>query len=142
MKIEGATFAAGAVFWYGSAGVYWWLSEETVGSTALVFTGMLATIVGAYLLTTSRRMEPRPEDRGDADISDGAGELGFFSPGSWWPIAMAGAATITGFGLAFVAWWLVIIGVGLLVTTIVGLTFEYYTGLGRSDGQPTAATEH
>ena len=138
MKIEGATFAAGAVFWFGSAAVYGWLSQEPVGTTALAFTGALATLVGGYLLLTARRMEPRPEDRGDADISEGAGELGFFSPGSWWPIAMAGATTLTAFGLAFVAWWLVIIGLGLVMMTVVGLTFEYYTGLGRMDGQQTA----
>lgn len=138
MKIEGTTFAAGAVFWYGSAGVYWWLSQETVGTTALVFTGALATIIGGYLLLTARRMEPRPEDRGDADVAEGAGELGFFSPGSWWPIAMGGAATVVGFGLAFVAWWLVFIGIGLLLMSVIGLCFEYYTGLGRMDGQQTA----
>ena len=138
MKIEGATFAAGAVFWYGSGAVYWWLSQETVGTTALVFTGALATIVGSYLLSTARRMEPRPEDRGDADITEGAGELGFFSPGSWWPIAMAGAASVMGIGLAYVAWWLVLIGIGMMITFVIGLTFEYYTGLGRMDGQQTA----
>ncbi len=138
MKVEGVTFAAGAVFWFGSGAVYWALSQETVGTTGLVFTGFMATIVGSYLLATARRMEPRPEDRGDADVSDGAGELGFFSPGSWWPIAMAGAATIIGFGMAYVAWWLVIIGAGLMLMTVVGLTFEYYTGLGRTDGQQTA----
>lgn len=137
MKIEGATFAAGAVFWFGSAAVYGYLSQETVGTTALVFTGFLATIVGAYLLVTARRMEPRPEDRGDADVSEGSGELGFFSPSSWWPIAMAGAATVAGIGMAYVSWWLILIGVGLVLMTVVGLCFEYYTGLGKNDGQPS-----
>ena len=31
-------------------------------------------------------MDPRPEDRKDGEIADGAGELGFFPPYSWWPL--------------------------------------------------------
>ena len=35
--------------------------------------------------------EPRPEDRMDGEIADGAGELGFFPPYSWWPLWCAAA---------------------------------------------------
>jgi len=138
MKIEGYTFAAGAAFWFPAAAIYWVLSREEVGTTGLVFSGFLATIIAAYLISTSRRMEPRPEDRSDAEITEGAGDVGFFSPGSWWPIAIAGAASVMGVGLAYMAVWLMLIGFGLLLITVTGLLFEYYVGLGREDGQQVA----
>ena len=100
---------------------------EVIGLTALILTGGLAFIVGSYFWFISRRIDPRPEDRSDADIAEGAGELGFFSPGSYWPIIIAGAAGITGFGIAFAQWWLVAVGLIGVLASVGGLLFEYYT---------------
>ena len=44
-----------------------------------------------------------PEDRPDGEIADGAGEIGFFSPGSYWPFGLALAAAIAGLGLVVLA---------------------------------------
>ena len=55
-------------------------------------------------------MDPRPEDRKDGEIADGAGELGFFPPYSWWPLWCAMALGTMVFGTAMGAWWLLIIG--------------------------------
>ena len=55
-------------------------------------------------------MDPRPEDRKDGEIADGAGELGFFPPYSWWPLWCALALGVIVYGTAMGAWWLVIIG--------------------------------
>ena len=49
-----------------------------------------ALIVGTYFRFVARRLEERPEDNPEAEVSDGAGDVGFFSPGSYWPIALAG----------------------------------------------------
>ena len=76
----------------------------------------------------SRRIEPRPEDREDAEISDGAGEMGFFSPGSYWPIAMAGSVALAGVAMAFFHVWLIVIAGVLILVTVGGLVFEYHTG--------------
>ena len=43
------------------------------------------------------------------EIADGAGELGFYSPHSWWPLPVGFFAAITFLGIIF-GWWLVIIG--------------------------------
>ena len=43
-------------------------------------------MMSLYLGFHAARMEPRPEDRKDGEIADGAGELGFFPPYSWWPL--------------------------------------------------------
>ena len=56
---------------------------EWAGTTALVLTGGLTLIIGTFFRFVARRLDTRPEDYEDADIADGAGELGFFSPHSW-----------------------------------------------------------
>ena len=127
MKVEGWLFAAGFFFFAIAAVIYGLLAEEPVGTVALAFTAGLAFLVGYYLLFTARRIDPRPEDSKTAEIVDGAGELGFYSPHSWWPLAVAGAAAISFLGVA-VGWWLFIIGAGVAVLAVIGLVFEYYRG--------------
>src|SRR6266576_6705716 len=134
MKIEARVFLMIAVFCWIIAGVYGYWSNKTdghvevAGLAALILSGGLMAIAGSFFWFVSRRIDPRPEDRPDAEIAEGAGDLGFFSPGSYWPIGIAGAATITGVGLVFVQIWLVVIGVVALGFTVGGLLFEYYVG--------------
>ncbi len=65
------------------------LAQEPVGVAGLFLTGGLSLIIGTYFRFVSRRLEERPEDNPEAEVSDGAGDVGFFSPGSYWPIALA-----------------------------------------------------
>jgi len=127
MKVEGWLFAAGFFFFGIAAVIYGVLAGEPVGTVALAFTAGLAFLVGYYLLFTARRIDPRPEDSKTAEIVEGAGELGFYSPHSWWPLAVAGCAALTFLGVA-VGWWLFIIGAGASVLAVIGLVFEYYRG--------------
>ncbi|MEX2288895.1 MAG: cytochrome c oxidase subunit 4 [Mycobacteriales bacterium] len=140
MKIEGYLFAFIAVFLVPTTIVYWVLSGDPTGTTCLALSIGLAFMVGYYLLFTARRMEARPEDRPDAEISEGSGEIGFFPPHSWWPIAMAGAFTVTCLGL-IMGPFLVMIGGLFLVITVLGFLFEYYVGINRSQGQTLGALE-
>ncbi|HWO69028.1 MAG TPA: cytochrome c oxidase subunit 4 [Umezawaea sp.] len=128
MKVEARIFDLITVFSFLMAVVYGVWSKEPVGIVALALTGGLALIVGTYFRFVSRRIEQRPEDNPNAEISDGAGDLGFFSPGSYWPIALAGSAAIAGLALAFWHIWLLVIAVVMLLITIGGLVFEYHTG--------------
>jgi Cytochrome c oxidase subunit IV len=107
---------------------------EVVGTTALILTGGMAFIIGSYFWFIARRIDPRPEDRLDADIAEGAGELGFFSPGSYWPFAIALTATLAGLGLAFSEYWLLAGGLVGVLFAVGGLLFEYYT---RGHTSPT-----
>jgi hypothetical protein len=127
VKVEGLLFAGGAAFFTISGVVYWMMSQEPAGTAALAFTAVLAFLVGYYMLFTGRRIDPRPEDQLDAEIADGAGEMGFFSPHSWWPLAAAGSAAIAFLGIVF-GWWLFIIGAGCGVLAVVGMVFEYHRG--------------
>lgn len=131
MKVESRVFDVLTVFFFVSAIVYGFMSKEPAGVTALTLTGGLALIVGTYFRFVSRRLEARPEDDPHAEVSDGAGEVGFFSPGSYWPIGVAAAASLTGVGLAFFYLWLMISGVVVLLVTVGGLVFEYHLGPGH-----------
>ena len=128
MKVEGWLFAAGCFFFALAAVVYGAVSDgEPVGTVALAFTAGLAFLTGYYLLFTARRIDRRPEDDVSGEIADGAGELGFYSPHSWWPLPVGFFAATIFLGI-IIGWWLVIIGVIGGALAVIGLVFEYYRG--------------
>ncbi|GAA3397657.1 cytochrome c oxidase subunit 4 [Cryptosporangium minutisporangium] len=137
MKSESRIFNLLAVFLFASAAVYGvWTSKtvyatDWVGTTALVLSGLLCGMCGQFFSLVARRIEPRPEDRSDAEIAEGAGDLGFFSPGSYWPFGIAVAASVTGLGVAYWFPWLIALGVIAVLMTVTGLLFEYYTKPGE-----------
>ncbi|MEJ7649180.1 MAG: cytochrome c oxidase subunit 4 [Nakamurella sp.] len=101
---------------------------EKVGIVALYLTAGLTFLIGSFLWFTGRRLDgPRPEDH-DAEIAEGAGDLGFFSPGSYWPFTLAASAAVFAVATAFLLVWLMIIMAGLLLMSVVGLIFEYHRG--------------
>jgi hypothetical protein len=91
----------------------------------------MAFIVGYYVLFTASRIDARPEDREDAEIAEGAGEVGFFAPHSWWPMALAFSSALTASGIVFGA-FLIVIGAFSLLIALSGLLFEYYVGVNRT----------
>ena len=105
---------------------------EWVGTVALLLSFLLLAMCGGFFWFVSRRIDLRPEDRPDAEISDGAGEVGFFSPGSYWPFGIALAAAIAGLGLVFWQFWLLGVGLVAVIFAACGLLFEYYTGTRRT----------
>ena len=127
MKIEGRIFALGPVFFLLLAPIYWFLSRDPIGTTALALCGGLTFLVGFYLLYTAKRVYPRPEDREDAEIDEADPEYGFYSPHSWWPLVMGFATFLVVIGLIF-AVWIVVFGVVVLALALVGWLFEYYRG--------------
>jgi hypothetical protein len=134
MRTEYKIFGAVAAFLFAMAALYAaWTNGQTnrvemVGTVALILSGLLCSMCGGFFWFVARRIDLRPEDRADAEIADGAGEVGFFSPGSYWPFGIAVATATAGAGLAFVQWW--IVGAGLIgvVVSACGLLFEYYSG--------------
>jgi cytochrome c oxidase subunit IV len=127
VKAEAWIFGSLTAFFAIVTPVYWWMSNDETGTSALTLSFGLSVLITFYLGYNARHMEPRPEDRGDADISDGAGEIGFFSPHSWWPLACGLSLAVCVFGVVF-GWWLFIIGVGTGIVSLCGLIFEYYRG--------------
>jgi hypothetical protein len=90
-------------------------------------TFFLSLLVAFYLAVTARRMDARPEDRKEAEIADGAGELGFFPAYSWWPLWCAMTLGVVVLGVVF-GWWLFIAGCAVGIITLSGFIFEYYRG--------------
>ena len=127
MKVEGWLVLGCAVFFGGADVVYWYVSKDPTGTTALALAVGLALLAGFYVLFTGRRLPLRPEDDNAGEIVQGTGEVGFFSPHSWWPlwVGLAAATVALGFAIGF---WLVLIGVLALVFTAIGFVFEYYRG--------------
>jgi hypothetical protein len=134
MKVEARIFELLTVFFIIVACVYAFFTGQSstgvewAGTTAIVLTAGLTLIVGTYFRFVARRLDLRPEDYEEAEIVDGAGDLGFFSPGSFWPICLAGAAALTAIGFAFFQLWLIAIGVICILTAAAGLVFEYHIG--------------
>ena len=140
MKVEALVFGVTALFvwlfsplyWYLSAGddnagIGGWTDGDWTGTTALVMTALLASMAFGYLYFHASRMEERPEDRLDGEIADGAGELGFFPPFSWWPLWCALCLSVMVLGTVF-GWWLFGVGAALGGIATAGLVFEYYRG--------------
>ncbi|BBY83229.1 cytochrome c oxidase subunit 4 [Mycolicibacterium pulveris] len=135
MHLEARLFEFLTAFFVLSAIVYGTLTQlfgpggvEWAGTTALVMTAGLTLITGTFFRFVARRLDTRPEDYEDAEISDGAGELGFYAPHSWWPVMVALSASVAAVGLALWLPWLIVAGVCFVIASAGGLVFEYYTG--------------
>jgi hypothetical protein len=125
MKANWKLFTFLAVFYVIMTVVYWGVGGEPVGITGMTLAACLAGMVGFYLWFTQKRIGVAiPSDNDDAEIADDAGELGFYSPHSWWPLPVALSATALGLGL-IIGWWLVLIALGTLVLSIIGMVTEY-----------------
>ncbi|QNG18494.1 cytochrome c oxidase subunit 4 [Rhodococcus triatomae] len=134
MKIEAKLFEILTVFFILVGvvyGVFTGVSRtgiEWAGFTAICLSAGLTLIVGTYFRFVARRLDTRPEDYDDAEIADGAGDLGFFSPGSFWPILLAAAAGLAAVSLAFFQFWLIAVAAVAVIAASAGLVFEYYVG--------------
>ncbi len=125
MKAERWIFAAITVFFLVVAPIYWFASHEVIGTVvfllALAFCGMLTV----FFTIQSRKIDPRPEDRKDGEIIEGAGEVGFFPSSSIWPFWCALVVMIMALGPVF-GWWITILGVALGIWAVSGWTYQYY----------------
>ena len=135
MRIEARLFEILTGFFVVTSIVYGVLTAifatggiEWAGTTALVLTAGLSLIIGTFFRFVARRLDTRPEDYPEADIADGAGELGFFSPHSWWPILIALAFSTAAVGAALWLPWLIAAGIVFVLAAVSGLVFEYYVG--------------
>jgi hypothetical protein len=138
MKANWQLFVGLSVFYVLMTVVYWYVGGEAVGITGMLLAACLAGMVGFYIWFTQKRIGTlMPSDNLTAEISDGAGELGFYSPHSWWPLPVALAATAMGMGL-IIGWWLTLIAVTALFFGIIGWVTEYEKPL----DDPTMTASH
>jgi len=124
MKASYRLFVGLSLFYAIMAVIYYAVGGEAVGITCIALSSGLAGIVGFYIWFNSNRMGLLPQDNQIGEIADGAGELGFYSPHSWWPLPVALSACAAGLGL-LLGWWLTLIAVGALFVSIFGFVLEY-----------------
>ncbi|BBH18277.1 cytochrome c oxidase polypeptide 4 [Nocardioides baekrokdamisoli] len=134
MKAEAWMFAACTAFLVLVTPAYWFVTSgsdnrgDWTGTSALVMCTLLVLMITLYLGFHANRMDARPEDRNDADIAEGAGELGFFPPFSWWPLWCALGLSVFTFAAAMKTYWLMIGAAGVGFILLCGWIYEYYRG--------------
>ncbi|MFI6295510.1 cytochrome c oxidase subunit 4 [Nonomuraea sp. NPDC050790] len=133
MKVQGWLFLLCGLFFAAVDVAYWFWTKaatgqgEPVGTTAMAISVGFAFMIGYYLMFTARRIGDQPEDNKQGEISDGAGEIGFFSPSSWWPLFLCLAAAFAFAGFA-IGLWMFLIGLFMVIMAMIGFVFQYYRG--------------
>ncbi|RMB59639.1 cytochrome c oxidase subunit 4 [Tessaracoccus antarcticus] len=128
MRPEKLVFAFIAVFFAVVTPIYWFMAHEVAGTFVLGFAGVLGAMIAGYLAIAARGFDPRPEDRRDAEVYEGAGEVGFFPPQSAWPIMGALVVTLIFLGPGVEQPWITLVGIGVGIWALSGWVLEYYRG--------------
>lgn len=127
MRIE-ALLLIGVAIFFGIVGiVYWFTAYEEAGFLMLIGTVLLGFVPGSYYLWWSTRMKPRPEDRSDATMADGAGVIGSFPNSSIWPFVLGMGAFLVALSAVF-GLWLLAPGLSLGISAGIGATVESRRG--------------
>jgi hypothetical protein len=127
MKVTAKMFMYMAIFLFFVILLYWWTSHDPTGTAALVMATGLAGMIAFYLFFTVRRIGPGPDDRDEAEPHEGAGEQGFFSPTSYWPLVLCLSLATAFLGIA-IGFWLVFFAAPFALFGVYGFVFEYYRG--------------
>ncbi|HUO49548.1 MAG TPA: cytochrome c oxidase subunit 4 [Acidimicrobiales bacterium] len=114
----------GAVYWFWAAGTG---QPEPGGTAMLIGTTLLGLVPGSYYLWWSLRMRPRPEDRDEATIEEGAGVVGSFPGSSIWPFVLGMGLFLVVLSLVF-GLWLAAPGGALVISAAIGVTVESRRG--------------
>jgi len=133
MKVESLFFLGVTSFFILIGAIYWFTSYEDAGTTMLAASSLLGLLAGGYLFLQSRKYPPRPQDRSDASLEEGAGPVDEFPAPSIWPFVFALGSVIFATGFIFGV-WVVVGGAAVLGLGIVGM-------IRQSRGRATADQE-
>ena len=136
MRVEALLLIGVAVF-FAIVGATYWIwgyhggvgigGPEQSGTMMLIGTILLGLLPGGYYFWWSRRMKPRPEDRPDATMEEGAGVIGSFPDSSVWPFVLGMGLFLVMLSIVF-GLWLLAPGLALVVSAAVGVTVESRRG--------------
>ncbi|MCL4422029.1 MAG: cytochrome c oxidase subunit 4 [Actinobacteria bacterium] len=127
MRHEAYLYLTMLAFFGLVAVIYWFTSIEDSGTIMLAASALLGFLPGSYFLWWSRRMRPRPEDRKDASIPDGAGVIDSFPGSSIWPFVLGMGLALVVLALIF-GIWTAVPGGALIASAIIGVTVESRRG--------------
>lgn len=128
MKPEKWTYWFLAIYFGIVAPVYWFMSGEIAGTFALGLAAVFGVMIAGYLTIQARAFDPRPEDRRDAEVVEGAGEYGFFAPSSIWPFWCSLVVVLIFLGPALHQPWITLAGLGMGIWAASGWVFQFYRG--------------
>ena len=141
MKVESLFHIFHGAF-FGAITIWYWFWGYEDGGTVMLFGAtLLGFVPGLYYFFWHRRFHghkyfvvgkvkevgDRPEDRDDAEMKDGAGNIGSFPGSSIWPFVMGMGAFMAVLALVF-GTWLLFIAVPLILTALTGVTAESRRG--------------
>ncbi|GHF71852.1 aa3-type cytochrome oxidase subunit IV [Kitasatospora xanthocidica] len=125
MKAEGWLFAGMAAFFAVTGLVYGFWAREPAGKAILAVAFLMSGLIALFWFVQHRRRGGgRAQDRGDAEIAEAAGPVGFFPARSGYPALTAVGVTVLALGLVF-ARWLVVVGALVLGYAVFGFIFQY-----------------
>lgn len=129
MKTSAKLFLYLGLFYVPLIFIYGHFTEwsEPVGAVGLALSAGFGLMIAGYFAMTDRKMDLDPSDKPEGEINEVSGEVGFFSPYSWWPLWLAASISLLALGLA-VGWWIVFIAAPLVALAVVGWVFEYFSG--------------
>ena len=127
MRTEALLLIGVGLFFAVVGVVYWFWGYEPGGTMMLVGTVALGLIPGSYYLWWAHRMKPRPEDRADGSLSEGAGVIGAFPSSSVWPFVFGMGVFLVVLGLVFGIWFMGP-GFALVLSAAVGYSVESRRG--------------
>jgi hypothetical protein len=141
MKVESLFLLFLGLFFGGICLWYWFWGYEDGGTMMLFGATLLGFLPGSYYFFWHRRFHghkyffwgrikaagDRPEDRDDAEMADGAGDIDSFPNSSIWPFVMGMGAFSLVLAMVFGV-WLAFIGIPLMLTALTGVTAESRRG--------------
>ncbi|MDO5677292.1 MAG: cytochrome c oxidase subunit 4 [Propionibacteriaceae bacterium] len=128
MKAEKYTFWFIFIFFGIVTPIHWFVTKEIAGTFALGATGLFGAFIAGYLTLQARTFDPRPEDREEAEVAEGAGTYGFFAPKSIWPFWAAVVTAGIFLGPALHQAWVTILFLGIGIWACSGWVLEFYRG--------------
>jgi hypothetical protein len=120
MKVESLFYLGITAFFIIIGTIYWFTSYEDAGTTMLAASSLLGLLAGGYLLFQARKFPPRPEDRPDATLAEGAGPVDRFPVSTVWPFVFGFGATVLATGFVFGV-WVVLGGAIVLAFGVIGM---------------------
>lgn len=122
-----AAYFTVATLGYGIWSYIQWGYIEPIGTAAIGLLIVLSVFIAYYLWAGHKRSGKLPEDDLMGNIEDESGEVGFYSPWSWWPL-MLGASSAMAFAALAVGWWMFFIALPIAIIAVVGFVYEYSRG--------------
>lgn len=102
--------------------------DDWAGFPAILATAAMCFFLGTFLMFTDKKHPDQPNDNLDGEIADAAGEYGFYSPWSWWPLVIGAICAVLVTAMAIGQYWLALIAGIVAILGCVGWVYEYSRG--------------